>query len=133
MEEVRGCWNCKHCTGDWDSERCKYCKIGERNNWEPRVALTPNHPSAEEGMSISVERTPENIADLIKKRDQEIKDLKVELKKLEQYKQYDDAAMEMKAMYDSFIRAGFTEDQAFTLFNSIIGKSLAAMLPGIKR
>lgn len=41
--------------------------------------------------------------------------LKKEIEKLEKYKQYDEATAETKAFMDSFIRAGFTEEQAFDI------------------
>lgn len=41
--------------------------------------------------------------------------LKQELEWLEKKKQYDDGANEMKTLMDSFIRAGFTEEQAFRM------------------
>lgn len=56
----------------------------------------------------------------------EIEDLKKELEKAEKYKQYDDAAGEMKAMYDSFVNAGFNEDQAFTILMTMLQNQKAA-------
>lgn len=51
---------------------------------------------------------------------EEIDGLKTELKRLEKYAKYDDAAEEMKAFHDSFVRAGFTEDQAFAIVTTVI-------------
>ena len=55
---------------------------------------------------------------------EEIAELQAELKKVEKYRKYDEAAEEIKAAYDAFVRAGFTEEQAFTLFNSMIKASI---------
>ena len=46
---------------------------------------------------------------------EEINKLKEDLVKLEKYSQYDKCADEFKAIHDSFVRVGFTEEQAFTL------------------
>lgn len=51
----------------------------------------------------------------IKTKEEEIVTLKQEIKRLEKSKQYDDVASEMKTMLDSYVRAGFTKDQAFQL------------------
>lgn len=61
----------------------------------------------------------------IQKKASEIDALKKEIEKLEKYKQYDEATSETKVIMDSFIRAGFTEEQAFdmvkTMFIAIFG------------
>lgn len=61
----------------------------------------------------------------IQKKAREIDALKKEIEKLEKYKQYDEATTETKVVMDSFIRAGFTEEQAFdmvkTIFIAIFG------------
>ena len=55
----------------------------------------------------------------------EIDTLKKEIEKLEKYKQYDKATAETKVIMDSFVRAGFTENQALdmvkTIFSVIFG------------
>lgn len=48
--------------------------------------------------------------------------LKEELKKLEQHRKYDEDAEMFKAIYDSFVRAGFTEGQAFTILITAMQK-----------
>ncbi len=61
----------------------------------------------------------------IRKKASEIDALKKEIDKLEKYKQYDEATAEIKAVMDSFVRSGFTEEQAFdmvkTMFIAIFG------------
>lgn len=61
----------------------------------------------------------------IQKKENEIDALKKEIEKLEKYNQYDEATAEIKAIMDSFIRAGFTEEQMFdivkTMLNAIFG------------
>ena len=46
---------------------------------------------------------------------EEINALKAEVAKLDKYKQYENMANEMYAIQQSFVNAGFTRDEAFTL------------------
>lgn len=41
---------------------------------------------------------------------------------LEKYKQYEEAANELKAMHDSFMNAGFSRDEASRLMLKLIDK-----------
>ncbi len=47
-------------------------------------------------------------------------ELEKEIKNLEKYKQYDDMAGEVHAIYMSFVMAGFSEEQAFDLLKTMI-------------
>ena len=62
-----------------------------------------------------------NILKAIEEKQREIDELHKELARLEKYKQYDDTADEFKAIHTSFVNAGFSDDQAFKLMQSIIG------------
>lgn len=61
----------------------------------------------------------------IQNKENEIDTLRKEIEKLEKYKQYDEATNETKVITDSFVRAGFTENQALdlvkTMFSAIFG------------
>lgn len=65
-------------------------------------------------------KTKEDLMDDIRRKNHEISELKEKVKNLERYEKYDEMADETKAIYDSFIRSGFTEDQAFTLLGQFI-------------
>ena len=47
-------------------------------------------------------------------------ELEKELKNLEKYKQYEDMAGEVHAIYMSFVHAGFSEEQAYDLLKTMI-------------
>lgn len=51
----------------------------------------------------------------IEQKNEEIEELKADIEKLEKYRKYDEMADEVKAINDSFVRSGFTEQQAFEL------------------
>lgn len=57
-------------------------------------------------------KTKTMLLDEIEAKNLEIKLLKEEVKKVERYKQYEEAAGEMAALRDSFINAGFTKAEA---------------------
>lgn len=52
--------------------------------------------------------------------EQEIKDLKSQLDSVSKDEQNDKAAQELRSAYASYIRAGFTEEQAWTLVITIV-------------
>lgn len=55
----------------------------------------------------------------------EIKNLKGQLKDKRKDKQYDDFATQVATMYKSFVKAGFTEEQAWELTKNIVNNSTA--------
>lgn len=56
----------------------------------------------------------------IEQKNEEIEVLKADIEKLEKYRKYDEMADEVKAINDSFVRSGFTEQQAFELTRGAI-------------
>lgn len=61
------------------------------------------------------EKTKNELIEEIEQKNEEIESLKADIEKLEKYRKYDEMADEVKAINDSFIRSGFTEQQAFEL------------------
>lgn len=55
---------------------------------------------------------------------EEIEQKNEEVKRLEKYKTYDQSAEEIKGVMDSYIRAGFSEEQAFTLIQLLLTANL---------
>lgn len=64
------------------------------------------------------------LIELIEEKERDIQNLHAQIDRLEKYAKYDESADELKAMHDSFIRAGFTESQAFTLLTTVVGSTL---------
>lgn len=60
-------------------------------------------------------KTREELFAEIDRKQEEINALKEDIKKLERYKQYNEMAGEIKAVYDGYVQSGFTEKQAFEL------------------
>lgn len=92
---------------DWYpcEEHCTAC-------WNREIPGTENYEKENENMTT----TKKTKAELL----EEIKNLQTEIDKLDKYRKYEEAADEMRALYDSFVNAGFTEDQAFELMMTMI-------------
>lgn len=71
-------------------------------------------------------KTKAMLEEELEQKKSEIEDLKKELEKAEKYKQYDDMAGEIKAIYDSFVNAGFNEDQAYEIMIILLQNQKAA-------
>lgn len=52
--------------------------------------------------------------------EQEIKDLKGQLDSVSKDEQNDKTAQDLRSAYESYVRAGFTEEQAWTLVITIV-------------
>jgi predicted nuclease with TOPRIM domain len=72
-----------------------------------------------------MKKTKAMLEEELKQKSTEIEYLKKELEKVERYMQYDDLAGELKAVYDSFVNAGFKEEQAFTLMTLVIQNQIS--------
>lgn len=55
--------------------------------------------------------------------EQEIKDLKGQLESVSKDEQNDKAAQELRSAYESYIRAGFTDEQAWTLVITLVSNA----------
>ncbi len=60
-------------------------------------------------------KTKNELLEEIERKNEELKSLKSEVKKLENYRKYDDCANEIRTVYQSFVNSGFTEEQAFEI------------------
>lgn len=60
-------------------------------------------------------KTKNELLEEIEQKNGEIEVLKADIEKLEKYRKYDEMADEIKAINDSFVRSGFTEQQSFEL------------------
>lgn len=60
-------------------------------------------------------KTKNELLEEIEQKNGEIEVLKADIEKLEKYRKYDEMTDEIKAINDSFVRSGFTEQQAFEL------------------
>lgn len=69
-------------------------------------------------------KTKNELMEEIEQKNEEIRVLDAEVKRLEKYKAYDQSAEEIKGVMDSYIRAGFSEEQAFTLVQILLTANL---------
>lgn len=80
------------------------------------------------GCVKSDEISKESLMREINEKENEIDILKQEIERLEKDHRYDEGANETKALIDSFIRAGFTEGQAFQMVMNLMAAILGGML-----
>lgn len=73
-------------------------------------------------MSKAKELT-EQVAELHKKQTEEMKALEEQREEALKVEKYDEAAVELHNMYDSYIKAGFTKEQAWKLTEIVFTNS----------
>lgn len=109
-------WCCKGCPSDYgylnDPE---YCEEGPSPTicdrcWNREITEKEN-----ETPMINTKKTKAQLIEELKEATEKATALEKEIKDLEKYKQYDDAANEIHAIYDSFKRAGFSDEQSYDL------------------
>ena len=105
-----------------------YCEDSNYGSTRERCTACWNReiPEEKEKENKPMKKTKAMLEEELDQKRAEIEELKKELAKAEKYKQYDDMAGEVKAIYDSFVNAGFNEDQAFVLLNTMINNQKAA-------
>lgn len=105
-----------------------YCKDIEYGNANKRCTDCWNReiPEEKEKENKSMKKTKAMLEEELDQKKNEIEELKKELVKVEKYKQYDDMAGEIKAIYDSFFNAGFNRDQAYEILIILLQNQKAA-------
>lgn len=73
-------------------------------------------------MANSKELTKQ-VMELHKKQTEEMKALEEQREEALKVEKYNDAAVELYKMYDSYIKAGFTEEQAWKLTEILVNNS----------
>lgn len=63
------------------------------------------------------------VAELYKKQTEEMKALEEQREEALKAEKYDEIAVELRNMYDSYIKAGFTEEQAWKLTEIVVTNS----------
>ena len=93
------------------NERCTMC-------WDREIPENKSNNEMEENeMNETSNRTMtrEDLYNEINQKKKEIEYLKERIEKLAKYEKYDASAAECETFKDSFVRAGFTEEQAFEI------------------
>lgn len=67
--------------------------------------------------------TKAELLEEIEQKNSEIERLENEIKKLEQIDKYKESGEELKAMYDSYVQVGFSENQAFMLIHTLLNNA----------
>lgn len=116
-----GCDACPITYGYLD--RPEWCNVDEdtcSKCWDREISDLNNNLKGENDMTS---KTKNELIKELTKAKENVEKLKEALINIEKRKKYDEAALETKAMYDSFINAGFTEAQAFSIIMNMISAS----------
>lgn len=119
-----------YCPTKYGYAECpSYCEDIEYGNARKRCIDCWNREipeEKEEKENKPMKKTKAMLEEELEQKRDEIEELKKELVKVEKYKQYDDMAGEIKAIYDSFVNAGFNKDQAYEILIILLQNQKAA-------
>lgn len=119
---------------DWcvglDEAKCTEC-------WDREIPETETINNKEkEIMPISAAKaskmTKAQMLEEIERANATIYEMEQELKNLEKYKQYEEAADEIKAIHTALMNSGFSNDQAFELLKTTMQSMMPSILRGMR-
>lgn len=115
------------CPDRYDPECMDKCRLkGGPSEISCNSCWNREIPEEKEKENKSMKKTKAMLEEELEQKRAEIEELRKELVKVEKYKQYDDMAGEIKAIYDSFVNAGFNEDQAYEILIILLQNQKAA-------
>ena len=110
-----------NCTECWDREIPGTETIIKKEN-----DIMPTH-------TINVNKmTKAELIEEIKCAEAHIRAMETEIKNLEKYKQYEEAADEIKAIHNALMNSGFTNEQAFDLLKTTMQSMMPTILRGMR-
>ena len=112
---IRDCGNCKYHEVTMDLQPCCNCDDYWYDRWEAKEAETKF--TVEPVMSV------DKLREAMEKFNANAKKVEESLARFNQTVANDKFAKELKDVYDSLVRTGFTEKQAFSLLNTIVKSS----------
>lgn len=135
-----GCCGCPSAVGYLDDPPEEWCKAARcKECWDREIPGTntdiSNNEKENEIMSHTVpvqKMTKAQMLEEIERAHNHIVEMETELKNLEKYKQYEEAADELKAMHTAFMNSGFTNEQAFDLLKMLTQSVVPAALRGMR-
>lgn len=137
-----GCCGCPSMRGYLsDPEGCGTRAMSEddcRRCWDreiPETDISNNEKENETMPTDSINRTKMTKRELIEEIEiahNHIVEMETQLKNLEKYKQYEEAADELKAMHTAFMNSGFTNEQAFDLLKTTMQSMMPTILRGMR-
>ena len=96
--------------------RGSICETFCRECWNREIPET----NIEKEKNMATKKTKAELEKELETIKESKAELEKELKNLEKYKQYEDMAGEVHAIYMSFVHAGFSEEQAYDLLKTMI-------------
>lgn len=121
---------CKGCPADYGYNEAasnnRFCQGMDSCDecWDQEVIETKNEENKGEKKMIEFATAAKDNRKTKEELLNDMADLKKEIELADKRKKNDDAARDLRLMYDSFIGAGFTPDQAFGLLTTIVANGL---------
>ena len=133
-EYLGGCFGCPSMRNYLpDPEVCGTRVMSDddcRRCWDREIPGTENIEKENEVMTTT-KKTKAELLDELEQANQNVRDLKNEIKNLERYKQYEDMADEIKALHTAFMNSGFTNEQAFDLLKTMTQSMMPAAMRSV--
>lgn len=121
LDKPAGCNGTLGCTACWDREIPGTETINKKENDIMPVKHT-NHNKM----------TKTELIEEIEAARTHIQAMESQLKNLEKYRQYEEAADEIKAIHAALMNSGFTNEQAFDLLKTTIQSMMPTILRGMR-
>lgn len=128
MDEPRAYWLQNASKSEWSAAYFAYVNANGSTGFSNASTSYGVRPAfwleRNTGGLVPRKATQKELENEIESRLKEIHSLRGEIKELKKYEEYEKAANEMKALKDSFVKAGFSENQAFQLLLAILPMTL---------
>lgn len=127
-----GCRRCPHNYGYLSKpDECNQTPLGFCTAcWDREIPGTEHIKKENENMTTT-KKTKAELLEELEQANQNVRDLKNEIKNLERYKQYENMADEIKALHTAFMNSGFTNEQAFDLLKTMTQAVIPTALRGV--
>lgn len=104
------------CPSDFDYHGPKVgCDVNDGNCWHCWNQEIIDEKEKENKSMTNTKKTKTQLIEELEAAQANVATLKKQVENLDRYKQYEEAADEIKAMHSAFMNSGFTNEQAFDL------------------
>lgn len=128
-----GCNGCPSMRGYLDDPPEEWCKKARCTDcWDREIPGTDiSNNKKENEMMNPTKMTKAELIEEIEIAHNHIVEMETQLKNLEKYKQYEEAADEIKAIHTALMDSGFTNEQAFDLLKTTMQSMMPTILRGM--
>lgn len=114
----------EYCIGTNVYGDCNKCWDREIPEEHRKVTYRDYYDVKKENNMTNAKKTKAQLIEELEAANKSKTDLEQQLKDLEKYKQYQDCADELRALHMSFVNAGFSDEQAFTMMQTMLQNAI---------